>query len=179
MGKQLRRHMKNFATKISTMIAAIVLAGSFTLASANVLTFEDGQGDTPKQHDDSHHRGGHHFRHHRSSMRHAFAKLNLTDEQKEKAKQIRINHKETIKPLKEQLRAKNAEIRESSKDGNFNEALVTQKMTEMASVRAKLFGEKVKMHQEFLAILTPEQKAKLDEMKSQFKSRRAQHSENF
>ena len=168
--------MKNFATKISTMLAAVVLAGSFTLASANTFNFENEQGtDTPKQHEGRGHHGRHGFRHHRGM---AFAKLNLTDDQKEKAKQIRINHQETIKPLKEQLRAKNAEIRESSKNGAFDEALVTQKMTEMASVKAKLFGEKMKMRQEFLAILTPEQKTKLDEMKSQFKSRHAHHGES-
>lgn len=170
--------MKNFVTKISTMLAAVVLAGSFTLASANTFNFENEQGtDTAKQHEGGRHHGRHGFGHHRG-MHRAYAKLNLTDDQKEKAKQIRINHQETIKPLREQLRAKNAEIRESSKNGNFDEALVTQKMTEMASVRAKLFGEKVKMHQEFLAILTPEQKAKLDEMRSQFKSRHAQRGES-
>src|SRR3979411_1094815 len=70
-------------------------------------------------------------------MRGAFLqKLNLTDDQKAKIKQIRDSFGERNKPLREQLQAKRQELRQASEGGTFDEALVTQKLTEMASLQA-------------------------------------------
>jgi Spy/CpxP family protein refolding chaperone len=100
-----------------------------------------------------------------------FSKLNLTDDQKAKMKQIRESFAATNKPLREQLRAKRQELRQANEGGTFNEALATQKLTEMAGLQAKLMGEEVKLHQEMESVLTAEQKAQLEQAKAQFKSR--------
>ena len=98
-----------------------------------------------------------------------FHKLNLTDAQKASMKQIRESFGERTKSLREQLRAKRQELRQANQGGTFNEALTAQKLTESASLQAKLMGEKFKLHQEMLAVLTPEQKTQLEQMRQQFK----------
>jgi periplasmic protein CpxP/Spy len=108
-------------------------------------------------------------------MRGGFLKqLNLTDDQKAKLKQIRESFAASDKPLREQLRAKRQELRQASEGGTFNETLATQKLTEMAGLEAKLMGERFKIHQEMLTVLTADQKAQLEQMKSQFKARRGE-----
>src|SRR5215218_11213694 len=103
-----------------------------------------------------------------------FRQLNLTEDQKAKIKQIRETFAQTNKPLREQVRAKRQELRQASEGGTFNEALATQKLTEMASLEAKLMGERAKLHQETLSVLTAEQKAQLEQAKTQRKARRGE-----
>ena len=103
-----------------------------------------------------------------------FKQLNLTEDQKAKIKQIRGTFAQSNKPLREQVRAKRQELRQASEGGTFNEALATQKLTEMASLQAKLMGERHKLHQEMLSVLTAEQKAQLEQSKAQFKTRRGE-----
>jgi Spy/CpxP family protein refolding chaperone len=71
----------------------------------------------------------------------------------------------------EQLHAKHQELRQASEGGTFNEALATQKLTEIAPLEAKLMGAQASMHQEMLSVLTAEQKAQLEQAKAQFKTR--------
>ena len=103
-----------------------------------------------------------------------FKQLNLTEDQKAKMKQIRESFAQSNKPLREQLRAKRQELRQASEGGTFNEALATQKLTEIAGVQAKLMGERFKLHQEMLSVLTAEQKAQLEQAKAQRKARRGE-----
>jgi len=107
-----------------------------------------------------------------------FGKLDLTDAQKAQLKQIRENHHQTIAPLMQQIGAKRQEIRQASEGGAFNEALVTQKLVEIAPLEAKMMGEQAKIHQEMLSVLTPDQKAKLDQMRAEGKSRWAERRAN-
>lgn len=101
--------------------------------------------------------------------------LDLTDAQKAQFKQIRENFRTNTASLRQELGARRQELRKSQQDGSFNEALATQKLQEMAGVEAKLMSENFKMRQEMLAALTPEQKAKMEQLKEQFKSRWAEH----
>ena len=103
-----------------------------------------------------------------------FRGLNLTEDQKAKMKTIRESFAATNKPLREQLRAKRQELRQASEGGTFNEALATQKLTEIAPLQAKVMAERAKLHQEMLSVLTAEQKAQLEQSKAQFKTRRAE-----
>jgi len=152
-------------------IAAIALAGS--IAVAQTVTTDQGaqQGQRMERHGG---RGKHGGRGGWGGMRQGgfFKQLNLTEDQKAKMKQIHESFAERNKPLREQLHAKRQELRQASEGGTFNEALATQKLTEMASLEAKLMGERVKLHQETLSVLTTEQKAQLEQSKAQFKERR-------
>jgi protein CpxP len=101
-----------------------------------------------------------------------FARLNLTDDQKAKIKQTRQSFMESNKPLLDQLKSKRQELRQASEGGTFNEALATQKLTDMAGLQAKLMGARIQLRQQMLSVLTPEQKTQLDQLKTQFKTDR-------
>jgi protein CpxP len=101
-----------------------------------------------------------------------FARLNLTDDQKAKIKQTRQSFMESNKPLLDQLKSKRQELRQASEGGTFNEALATQKLTDMAGLQAKLMGARIQLRQQMLSVLTPEQKTQLDQLKAQFKTDR-------
>ena len=153
-------------------LSAIALAAS--IAVAQTVTTDQGtqQGTRTERRGG---RGGH-KEHGWGGMREGgfFKQLNLTEDQKAKIKQIRDTFAQTNKPLRDQLHAKRQELRQASEGGTFNEALATQKLTEMASLEAKLMGERFKLKQETLSVLTPEQKAQLEQSKAQFKARRGQ-----
>jgi len=103
-----------------------------------------------------------------------FKQLNLTEDQKAKIKQIRETFAQSNKPLRDQVRAKRQELRQASEGGTFNEALATQKLTEIAPLEAKLMSEQHKLHEQMLSVLTAEQKAQLEQSRAQFKTRRGE-----
>ena len=164
-----------FKTLAIATLSAIALAASIAVAQ----TVTPDQGNTQNQRAER--RGGRGRGEHKGhgswgGMRRGgfFGQLNLTEDQKTKLKQIRESFAQTNKPLREQLRAKRQELRQAGEGGTFNEALATQKLTEMASLEAKLMGERHKLHQEMLSVLTAEQKAQLEQSKAQFKTRRGE-----
>jgi Spy/CpxP family protein refolding chaperone len=154
-------------------LSAIALAASIAVAQT-VTTQDNGQGARPEWRGRRGDRGGkgHGFRGMRAGG--FFRGLNLTEDQKAKMKQIRESFAETNKPLREQLRAKRQELRQASEGGTFNEALATQKLTEIAPLEAKLMASRANLHQQMLSVLTTEQKAQLEQSKAQFKERRQQ-----
>jgi protein CpxP len=161
-----------FKTLAIATLSAIALAASIAVAQS----VSTGQGNSQNPSQDWHGKGRGERRGHGwgGMLGGAFRQLNLTDDQKAKIKQIRENFAESNKPLREQLRAKRQELRQANEGGTFNEALATQKLTEMASLEAKLMGEQFKLHQETLSVLTAEQKAQLEKAKAQFKARRGE-----
>jgi Spy/CpxP family protein refolding chaperone len=161
----------NFKMLALVSLSSIVLVASVAFAQTATTT----QGDQNKARGEWRGRGG------RGEGREGdhrggfggdgmFAKLNLTDAQKASMKQIRESFGDRTKSLREQLRAKRQELRQANQGGTFNEALATQNLTESAGLQAKLMGEEFKLRQDMLAVLTPEQKTQLDQMRQQFKS---------
>jgi Spy/CpxP family protein refolding chaperone len=159
-----------FKTLAIATLSAIALAASIAVAQTVTPDQSNQQGTRIER------RGGRgqHKGHGWGGMRRGgfFKQLNLTDDQQAKIKQIRENFATQNKPLREQLHAKRQELRQANEGGTFNEALATQKLTEMASLQAKLMGVRQKEHQEMLSVLTAEQKAQLEQSKAQFKARR-------
>ncbi|HYV23791.1 MAG TPA: Spy/CpxP family protein refolding chaperone [Pyrinomonadaceae bacterium] len=149
---------------IASLSAVVVLGASLAVAQKVKTGMQDGQGrhGWSGQGMGRGHRGG-------GAL---FSRLNLTDDQKAKLKEMRQSFGSTNKPLMDQLRAKRQELRQASEGGTFNEALATQKLTEMAGLQAKLMGARFQLHQQMLSVLTPEQKTQLDQIKAQFKERR-------
>lgn len=164
-----------FKTLAIATLSAIALAAS--IAVAQTTTPEPGNTQDQTRTERRAGRGrGEHKGHGWGGMRRGgfFKQLNLTEDQQARIKQIRQSFAERNKPLREQLRAKRQELRQASEGGTFNEALATQKLTEMASLQAKLMGERARLHQETLSVLTAEQKAQLEQSKAQFKTRRGE-----
>jgi len=162
-----------FKTLAIATLSAIALAASIAVAQSVSTGQDNSQAGARKEW-----RGGNRGerREHGWGGMHdgAFRQLNLTDDQKAKMKAIRESFAERNKPLREQLQAKRQELHQASEGGTFNEALATQKLTEMASLEAKLMGERFKLQQETLSVLTAEQKAQLEQSKAQFKARRGE-----
>jgi Spy/CpxP family protein refolding chaperone len=108
-----------------------------------------------------------------------WSQLDLTDAQKAQLKQIRGNHRDAIMQLSKQLGTMRQQLNaaEAAENGTFNEDLATQQLTAMASIEAKLMGERFRERQESEAVLTADQKAKLqqiqEQMKANWASRRA------
>jgi len=171
--KKTEMNKRRFKTLAIATLSAIALAASIAVAQTGTTTQQDNQGARREWRG----RGrGDHQGHGMRGMRAGgfFKQLNLTEDQKAKMKQIRGSFAQTNKPLREQLRAKRQELRQASEGGTFNEALATQKLTEMAGLEAKLMGERFKLHQEMLSVLTAEQKAQLEQAKAQRKARRGE-----
>jgi periplasmic protein CpxP/Spy len=118
--------------------------------------------------------GRHHKGHGGELLGRAANRLNLTDAQKAQMKQIAESYRERLKPLHEQLRAKRQELREAEQGGAFNEGLAAKKLSESATIQARLMGERFRRRQEMTAVLTPEQKTQLDQMRQESKTRREQ-----
>ena len=125
-------------------------------------------------------KGGHHGRHggHGDFAMMGFHQLDLSDAQKAQLKQIHESHRQNIAPIAEQIRTKRQEIHAASEGGTVNEAVITQKLTEIAPLEAKMIAERARIHQESLAVLTAEQKAKLDQLREQAKTRWAERRAN-
>src|SRR5215510_9161792 len=159
--------------KASVLALSAVIA--VTLAIAAILAQSPNGQSGSQEARDGKGRFGMHRGHHGRGMRGAiFRESNLTDEQKAQMKQIRQSYRERTQPLRQELRAKTQGLRQANQGGAFNEALVTQTLTETAPLRAKLMGESFKLRQEMMAVLTPEQNAKIEQMREQFKARRAE-----
>jgi protein CpxP len=102
--------------------------------------------------------------------------ITLTEDQKARMKSISQSFRERTQSLHQQLRAKRQELRQSNDGSTFNEALATQKLTETASLQAKLMGERLKMRQEMESVLTAEQKTQIEQKRAEFKAKRGQRS---
>lgn len=149
---------------IASLSAVVLTVASLAVAQTVKTGRGDGQGRRGAWHGEGK-RGG-------FGGDRLFARLNLTDDQKVKIKQTRQSFMEGNKPLLDQLKAKRQELRQASEGGTFNEALATQKLTEMAGLQAKLMGARIQLRQQMLSVLTPEQKTQLDQLKAQFKDHR-------
>ena len=161
-----------FKTLAIATLSAIALAASIAVAQT-VTTGQDNQTQGTRPEWRGRGRGDHKGRGMRGMRAGGFFRgLNLTEDQKTKMKQIRESFAQSNKPLRDQLHAKRQELRQASNGGTFNEALATQKLTEMASLEAKLMGERFKLNQEMLSVLTAEQKAQLEQAKAQRETRR-------
>jgi protein CpxP len=121
-------------------------------------------------------RGGRRGHHGGKRGRHfgALRGVELTDAQKASLKQLRESFRERTQPVREQLRAKRQELRQAQTGGTFNEALAAQKLTETAGLKAKLMAERFRLHQDSLALLTPEQRTQLEQRRQQREQRRAE-----
>ena len=106
-----------------------------------------------------------------------FRGITLTDDQKVKMKQISQSFRERTQALHEALGAKRQELRQATEGGTFDEALVTQKLQESASLEAKLMGEQFKMRQEMQSVLTTEQKAQIEQKRAEFKAKGGERGE--
>jgi protein CpxP len=158
------------------MVQATAIAAALSIATvapivlAQATAAPDGAG---------HERGGAWHGRGRADKAEFFGSLNLTDAQKTQLKQIRDSHRQTVESLSEQIRTKRQEVWQLQSGQTFDEAAAQAKLTEVASLEAKLMGERFRARQEMLAVLTPEQKAQVEQQKGQWQQKREQFRDRW
>jgi protein CpxP len=109
-----------------------------------------------------------------------WSQLQLSDAQRAQIKEIFAGSRDTIRPLAQQLREKQAALRESTAGGTFDEASVRAQAQDIAAVQAQLIVARTHIRTQLLGVLSDEQKTRLSELRAeriqQFRERRQQHS---
>lgn len=100
-------------------------------------------------------------------------KLNLTDEQKTQMKSIMQKEHPTMKPLFEQQRQIDTQLRQYV-EGNFDAAKVQALATQKAQIQAQLTVAQTRIHSEMYQVLTADQQAQLKQMEANHEARMQQ-----
>ena len=97
--------------------------------------------------------------------RHGFgAFLNLTQEQKDRMKELRSRFSADTHDLKYDIRLKHLEMKKLFTDPKTDDQTLLAKQKELSALVLKLMDKKAQMKIEWRKILTPEQLQKLDRM---------------
>ena len=116
---------------------------------------------------------GHHWKHHhwgRHGHHHLWKKLHLTDAQKKEMFSIRLEERAKMKPIVQKLKAGFNQLRALPK-GQFDEAKVRAIAKGQADIITELIVEKQRMKSRIYAVLTQEQRTKVEQMREKWKSR--------
>ncbi len=96
------------------------------------------------------------------------AGLNLTDAQKKTLAATRETQKPIMEAMHEKMRTAHDAL-EKAADSNADDATLTKLSNDMAALIAQQEVAHIKVRQQFLSVLTPEQKQKLDAFKAAHK----------
>jgi periplasmic protein CpxP/Spy len=97
-------------------------------------------------------------------------KLNLTDAQKQQAKAIFENARMTARPLRQQLMQDRQALRAAAKAGN-NGTTIQQLATKEGNLLGQMVAIRTEAFGRFYQLLTPEQRAKADQMHHAWRQR--------
>jgi Spy/CpxP family protein refolding chaperone len=95
--------------------------------------------------------------------------LDLNDEQKAKAKEIRDANKEIMRPIREAMKANHEKL--AALRGTFDEAQVAEIAKSQGELTSQMIVARQRARSQIFAILTDEQKAKAKSMREQMKER--------
>lgn len=154
-------------TRLTSLALPAVMACTLAMPAFTQTADPGGQPQEPGR------SGRFHGRHGRGGGE-GLERLNLTEAQKTQMKQIRESYRERTQSLHQELRAKKQELRQANQGETFNEGVATQVLTDSAALEAKLMGERFKMRQEMMALLTPEQKNQLEQRREQHRMKQAE-----
>ena len=96
--------------------------------------------------------------------------LNLTDTQKQQAKTIFQQARQTAQPVREQLKQNRQALAEAAKAGN-GEAAIQQLSARQGNLLGQMVAVRTEAFAKFYATLTPEQRTKADQLRQQFQQR--------
>jgi len=156
---------KNTMKKIAAFVALAVLLTASSVFAQDQKAEHEGH---------KHHHGmGHHgmMGMMGGGMKGMLDKLNLTAEQKTQAEQIFKESKDKVKPLREQMKQAFKGMRDVMAKTPGDEAAVRQAAQAVAKAGEDLAVLKGQTKAKIDAILTPEQKAKRDELMAKFKDK--------
>lgn len=149
-----------------TTSLGLILASALTLSTL-AIAGPRGQGG---QEGGRHH--GHHGHH--EGMRHAFAKLNLSDAQKASIKQITQASREQNKGQWQALRSQREAFGQMTPDQVGYQAAASRLAQAEGDATRVRIEQRAKVRAQIYAVLTPTQKAQLLTMRNEREARRAQ-----
>lgn len=97
--------------------------------------------------------------------------LRLTDEQKAQIRAIIEAARPTVAPLLREAAVNHQALNAATANGQFNETQIRAIAVRQGRVAANLIVEKERVTTQIYQILTPEQRARAQEMKTQFETR--------
>ena len=100
--------------------------------------------------------------------------LNLTDDQKSQMKAIMERERPTLKPLHQQERQIEQQLRQYV-EGPFDQAKVQALATQKAQLDIQRTVEETRIHNQMYQLLTPDQQSKLKEMEANHETRMQKH----
>jgi len=107
---------------------------------------------------------------------HLLKQLDLTSDQHAQVKAIFQKEKPALQPLMQQMRQNHESMKALEAAGPFDEAKVTALATQNSQTMIQLQVEHERVKSEIMAILTPEQKAKLAQIEAEHESRMSKHA---
>jgi Spy/CpxP family protein refolding chaperone len=113
----------------------------------------------------------------RPPLRRLMAQLNLTTDQKNQIRNLVAKDREAFRALREQLAEKRLALKEAGLSTPPDEQLVRAKAQAVAAVHAEMMVARARLAREMLGVLTPEQSAKLDQLRRQHRQRHARWRE--
>jgi len=113
---------------------------------------------------------GHGFGMHGRMMGFFAQKLNLTDVQKAQMKTIMEKERPTMKPLMQQDRQIEQQLRQYV-EGTFDEAKVQALAAQKAQIQAQMTIAQTRTHNEMYQVLTADQKTQLKQMRADHEAR--------
>ena len=116
-----------------------------------------GRGEGPR-HGKSERRGGHH-----DSMRHMLRGLDLTEAQRDQIFELRHASVPAMRDAHKAVRAARKQLRDYSREGNVDKAQLQQYAGELGQAIANMTVLRIEGRSAVMAVLTPEQKAKMKE----------------
>jgi periplasmic protein CpxP/Spy len=104
-----------------------------------------------------------------------FKELNLTKAQKKQIKDIRAQERPKMEPLIKQLKTGRDELMTLRKTGKFDESKVRAIADEQGKALSNVIVERERVMYKIRAVLTPEQRAKFDKMREEWKTQHHKH----
>lgn len=153
--------------KWKAMAGSLVLAGALAVPGIT-LAQDDMEPPMPMEHC---HHGGHFFER-------MADELDLTEGQKAQLKANREANREAHKAQREQMRQLHKQLREAIESG-ADQATLDNLGAQLGKLQVAKMQQMYTMQQQFEAMLTDEQKAKLEQLKSERKARWKERSKRW
>ncbi len=156
---------------LSGMSTLVVLTG--ILVSGNAVSHPDHEGEyaNHKERMRDHNGRG------KDILHRVFSKLDLTDEQKSSIKSLKESNKESMKSIHLSMRSAKKQMKELLAVDEPDETAVKTLSAEMSELKAEKMLLQAKFKREALAMLTDEQREKLEKMKEKRRKHRASRNE--
>ncbi len=157
--------MKTKFIAVAVALLALTLCGTAMLSYA-----QEPAGPPPDS------PGFHGFDHGHGPMGFMFRELNLTDAQKQQVKTMMQAQRTSLKPLHQQLAQTHLAMLQATAGTTYDQVKVAALATQQSQLEAQMTVARESLeHQIYVQVLTSDQRAKADELRTQQISRETQH----